>query len=382
MKILSVCDIMRKSESEVKQMKSMILTYLELLQYPVDDEITTSKIKQRYLALAEQEKTAHERANVSERLAQLEQAQEYLTKDIKYVRQFMVCFHLRRANELFWEKRYDEALAAFRKVEPYKPRRSDATVLMTADECIRYGLCCILSGFYIRRCDSYVFVYGNGGDWVSDDSVVPDSGAEWPEHWEIVKQNISALLARHPYIATGYRRGCSGTMRELFEATRRNILEAAWREFNLQENRLRKLRENPKGLAHYIGEDKGFFVHEEQLYYIYHDGTKETQPIYRVEFVDDRIVMEFFKFSGFRKKKGNKQKKKRIFDIRLITDNFLYLECKRGDVLSGLCEIKRSAYPIPYERYMQKPQKGRCPLCGGRRILGICLNFCWRQLQK
>lgn len=362
-------------------MKNTIEMYLTMLQFPKNKEITVTTINEQYRTIIDKENLLDETKHSEERLRQIRDAKLFLVENIDVVTKLMVDILIDNANKLFEETKYKEALIAYEAVSKYKTWGADVSSIISADDCIRYGICCLLEGLRIRKSRCYLFAYGYGGRWIGENWVDCKDYADFPAEWEDVKRNIKNIVSEHPMIRAGISKGCSRTLFDLYISIERDILAKAKTEFFAQENLKRKILSNPKLLEKYIGEHQGFFLHGNRLYYIYDDGNDNLYPIYEVNVRGEKLIMSFYKFSHFRKKRSGAELKKREYTIKLITDEFLQLNCIGGNVPCGQCQIEIGIPRIKYEDYMQKPKLGQCSICGGKTFLGLCFNFCWMHIK-
>lgn len=363
-------------------MKNAIQLYLKLLQFPNNKEITVTTINEQYRAIIDKENLLDKTRQSEERLSQIRDAKLFLIENIDAVTKLMLDALIGNANELFVKKKYREALITYEEISKYETWGADISSLISADDCIRYGICCLLEGLRITESRCYLFAYGYGGRWVDENWVDCKDYAAFPTEWADVKKNIENMVSEHPLIREGISKGCSRALFDLYISTESDILAKAKTEFFAQESLKRKILSNPKLLKQYIGKHQGFFLYKNRLYYIYDDGNDNLYPIYKVDVIDENLVMTFCKFSHFRKKHSGKVQKRREYTIKLITETFLQLDCAKGNVPCGQCQIGSGLPRIKYENYMQKPRFGQCSVCGGKTLLGLCFNFCWTHIDR
>jgi hypothetical protein len=362
-------------------MTNDIINHLKTLNFPSGKEITVSTINEQYRAIIDNENLLEETAANTERLHQVRAAKKYLIENIDAINSIKVSALLNSAKELFEAKKYNAALEEYESISKYLTWGADIETILSADDCIRYGICAVIAGFRIRTYPSYLYAYGYGGRWVSSNWTDCKDYVDIPNDWTTIENNISKFISEHPMIKVGISRECSPLLYDLYISLKADIVMEAEREFNNQESLKEKIYASPDFLANYIGNTQGFFKHDNILYYIYDDGNDNLYPIYRVRVSNKQILMNFYKFSHFRKKQSGKLQKSREFTIGIITENFIQLRSQKGNVPCGQCVISKSAPPLDWFKYFSKSQRGICKQCGHRTLCGICLNFCQKHLE-
>lgn len=156
----------------MNNMKNDIQKCLELLQFPNEQEVTVSTINEQYRTLIDKENLLDKTSCAVERLSQIREAKSFLIENIDTVTKIMVDILTDSATELFEKKKYREALITYEAVSKYKPWGADISSLISADDCIRYGICCLLEGLRIAESRCYLFAYGYGGRWVSENWLI------------------------------------------------------------------------------------------------------------------------------------------------------------------------------------------------------------------
>lgn len=361
-------------------MENDIAKYIEVLGFPQNKEVTVATINEQYRAIIEKENLINRTDN--ERLNKIREAKLFLIKNIDIVTQAMVSIAVVRATKMMQEEMYAEASSQYESISKYLPWGADISSAISADDCMRYGICSLLGGLRVKHSSSYLFAYGYGGRWVGANWIDCSDYKDFPKEWNIVKRNIGQLISEHPMIKAGIEKDCSKRLFDMYASAKTHILSMAEQEFRNQSSLKCQLISEPDLLIRYSGKANGFFKYNNQLFYIYDDGNDNLYPIYSVKITDEKIIMDFYKFSHFRRKLSGKLPKHCEFTIKIITEHFLQLSSIKGNASCGQCQIAEEKEKIDFKKYMIKPKMGVCKICGGNSVLGICFNFCRNHLEK
>lgn len=362
---------------------SEMKTALKTLNAAEMDTLTVDLINAQYKKIIENENLICN--NTSEncsRLEKLRSAKKLLIENIDAVTSILVNDLKYEANTLFENNCLYEAKEKYSHISKMLPLGANISEYLSGDDCIRYGICCLKTGLRIMSSNSYLFSYGYGGRWCGEEWIDCRDYETFPSDWNTIENNISSLIRSHPMILKGTEKPYSSDIYEQYCSVKRYIIKCAHDEYVNQKHLKEQLFMDNKFLDKYINNNQGFFSWNGEQFYIYDDGNDNLYPIYRVSVKNNRIIMDFHKFSHFRQKKSGKVIKHVEFTVKIITDCFLQLCCTTGNIPMGYCKIACKTPTIDYTKYMRKARFTECPICGGKRILGICINFCNLHLEE
>ena len=277
---------------------------------------------------------------------------------------------------------YAQAFKKYESISSFFYNSVDIPSIISADDYMRYGICSLLGGSRLYN-HSFLFAYGYEGNWHWGNwgcHISCYDHKPLPKDWNTIEDNIYRLISKNPMINIGIKRGCSRQLYNMYITAKSQIISSAKDEYENQATLYHKILRCPELLSNYIDKNKGFFLFNNNLFYIYDDGNKNLYPIYKVSIVNEKIVMDFYKFSHYENR--NTLPKHSEFTIKIITEHFLQLESTLGNTPIGWCRVTHEEEHINYIQYMLPHKRGRCKLCGGKSILGICTNFCRKHIKN
>ena len=252
--------------------------------------------------------------------------------------------------------------------------------ILTPDELVMFGIACLLANLRYKHSHSFIYSFGYPKSrWVSETWIDGMDHYDLPNDFDIIERHIAEMIENHPCFDEGLGR-CSSKMFDDYWNVKNYILNAAKKEWEEHKDLSKKIYREPELLLNYLNKENGFFRYNGEIYYVFTSNSWiKSSPIYKVSIVGERLHLKFYKFSRFEKKSGSELDE--IWcTVKLATKKFLQL--RASNVPMGYTYIASEEEHLDYDRLMKHPGKGRCPLCGGKKVLGICVHHCRSQIKK